>query len=146
MKICLTCSHGGHLAEMLQLQEAFEGHQTFFITYDSARTRELKRKYLLRNIGKNPLLMAYAFASIFRILRRERPKLIISTGAEIAIPAFYLAKLLGIKTIFIESWTRVVQPTGTGRIVYPVADVFLVQWQRLLTRYGKKAKYEGAIV
>lgn len=146
MKICLACSHGGHLAEMLHLQEAFEGHETFFITYDSARTRELERKYLLRNIGKNPLLMAQAFVSMFRILRKEKPKLIISTGAEIAIPAFYLAKLFRIKTIFIESWTRVTQPTGTGRMVYPVADVFLVQWERLLTKYGKKARFEGAII
>ncbi len=134
------------MAEMLHLQEAFEGHETFFITYDSPRTRELERKYLLRNIGENPLLMARAFVSIYGILRKEKPKLIISTGAEIAIPTFYLAKLFRIKTIFIESWTRVVQPTGTGRIVYPVADVFLVQWERLLTKYGKKARYEGAIV
>ena len=146
MKICLVCSHGGHLTEILQLKEAFEGHDTFFITYDSVRTRELERKYLLQNIGKNPLLMAYTFIPTFRILLKEKPKLIVSTGSEIAIPAFYLAKLLRIKTIFIESWTRVVQPTGTGRIVYPVSDVFLVQWERLLTKYGKKAKYEGAIV
>lgn len=84
--------------------------------------------------------------STFRILRKEKPDLIISTGAELAIPAFYLAKLFRIKTIFIESWTRVVQPTGTGRIVYPVSDVFLVQWEQLLSKYGKKARYEGAIL
>jgi beta-1,4-N-acetylglucosaminyltransferase len=146
MKICLVCSHGGHLAEMLHLQEAFEGHETFFITYASARTRELERKYLLRNIGTNPLLMAFAFLRTLSILFKERPKLIVSTGSEIAIPAFYLAKLLGMKTIFIESWTRVLQPTGTGRIVYPISDVFLVQWERLLTKYGNKARYEGAIL
>jgi beta-1,4-N-acetylglucosaminyltransferase len=146
MKICLVCSHGGHLTELLHLTEALEGHDTFFITYDSARTRQLERKYLLRNIGKSPLLMAYAFLSIFRILRKEKPRLIISTGAEVAIPPFYLAKLLRIKTIFIESWTRVDRPTGTGKIVYPVSDVFLVQWERLLAKYGNSAKYEGAIV
>lgn len=146
MKICLICSHGGHLSEMLQLMEAFEGHETFFVTYDSTRTRELERKYLLRNIGTNPLSMVQALFSTFRILRKEKPKVIVSTGAEIAIPAFYLAKLFRIKTIFIESWARVIEPSGTGRMVYPVADVFLVQWQRLLTRCGKKAKYEGAIV
>lgn len=145
MKICLVCSHGGHLSEMLQLMEAFEGHETFFVTYDSTRTRELESKYLLRNIGTNPLVMVQAFFSIFRILRMEKPKVIVSTGAEIAIPAFYLAKLLRIKTIFIESWARVVQPSGTGRLVYPVADVFLVQWLGLASKYGRKAKYEGAI-
>ena len=126
--------------------EAFEGHETFFITYDSARTRGLERKYLLRNIGTNPLVMAQAFLAMLRILLREKPKLIVSTGAEIAIPAFYLARILRIKTIFIESWTRVDRPTGTGKIVYPVSDVFLVQWERLLSKYGKKAKYEGAIL
>jgi beta-1,4-N-acetylglucosaminyltransferase len=146
MKICLVCSHGGHLSEMLQLMEAFEGHETFFITYDSPRTRSLERKYLLQNIGTNPLLMARALLSTFRILLKEKPKLIISTGSEIAIPAFYLAKVFRVKTIFIETWTRIVQPSGTGRMVYPVADVFLVQWEQLLTKYGKKAKYEGAII
>jgi len=134
------------LAEILQLKEAFEGHETFFITYDSVRTRKLEHKYLLRNIGRNPLVMASVSLHILRILLKERPKLMVSTGSEIAIPAFYLARLLGIKTIYIETWTRVIQPSGTGRIVYPVSDIFLVQWERLLTRYGNKAKYKGAIV
>lgn len=146
MKICLVCSHGGHLAEILHLRDAFEGHDTFYITYNSPRTRELDHKYLLRNIGTNPILMGCAFVSIFMILIKERPRLIVSTGAEIAIPAFYIAKVLGIKTIFIESWTRVYHPTGTGKLVYPVSDIFLVQWERLLLKYGKKARYEGAII
>ena len=146
MKICLVCSHGGHLTEILQLEESFEGHETFFITYDSIRTRQLEHKYLLRNIGTNPIVMASASLSTLRILLKERPRLIVSTGSEIAIPAFYLAKLLRIKTVFIESWTRVDRPTGTGKIVYPVSDLFLVQWESLLTKYGRKAKYEGAIL
>lgn len=146
MKICLLCSHGGHLTEVLYIMEAFEGHETFFVTYDSVRTRQLDRRYLLDNIGKNPWKMATAAVRILGILRNERPDVIVSTGSEIAIPAFYLAKLLRVKTIFIETWTRVEQPTGTGRLVYPVADVFLVQWERLLSKYGKKARYEGAIV
>jgi beta-1,4-N-acetylglucosaminyltransferase len=126
--------------------EAFEGHETFFITYDSPRTRQLKRRYLMRNIGTNPLLMAWAFLLTCRILLKEKPKLIVSTGSEIAIPAFYLAKLFRAKTIFIESWTRVEQPTGTGKLVYPFSDAFFVQWEGLLGKYGKKAKYEGAII
>ena len=146
MKICLVCSHGGHLTELLHLKEAFDGHEIFFITYDSKRTRQLEHRYLLRNIGKNPLLMGSAFSAILRILLKEKPKLIISTGSEIAVPAFYIAKFLGMKTIFIETFTRVVQPSGSGRIVYMVSDVFLVQSEQLLSRYGKKAKYEGAVV
>ncbi|RLC95100.1 MAG: capsular biosynthesis protein, partial [Chloroflexi bacterium] len=111
MKVCLVCSHGGHLSEMLRLMEAFEGHEAFFITYDSIRTRQLQRRYLLHNIGKSPWRMLRAAIATLRILRRERPEVIVSTGSEIAIPAFYIARLFRMKTIFIESWTRVVQPT-----------------------------------
>src|SRR4030042_6809662 len=117
MKVCLVFSHGGHLTELLYLKEAFEGYETFFVTYDSPRTRQLAQKYLLQNIGTNPILMACAFLSILKILLKEKPKLIVSTGSEIAIPAFYLAKILRIKTVFVETWTRIFEPSGTGRIV-----------------------------
>lgn len=146
MKICLVCSHGGHLTEILQLMDAFEGHDVFFITYDSPRTRKLKNVYLFDNLGENPLKLLSCLPRIFRILHKERPHIIVSTGAEIAIPVFYTAKLLMIKMIFIESWCRVNKPSITGKIVYLIADVFFVQWKQLLKKYGKKAKYEGAVI
>ena len=147
MKIALVCSHGGHLTEMLYLMDVFEGHDVFFVTYESPRTKNLRyRKYLLKNIGTNPLRMLLAFLKFFRIFHKEKPKIVVSTGSEIAIPAFYLAKLLGIKTVFIESWCRVKNPSGTGIIVYHVSDMFLVQWPQLLQKYGGKALYKGAVI
>lgn len=146
MKICLACSHGGHLSQMLQLIDALEGHKTFFITYEGLKIQDLGNKYLFKNIGKNPIRFLFSVPKIMKILVKEKPDLIISTGAEIAIPVFYIAKLLRIKTVFIESWSRVNEPSLTGKIVYPVSDLFLVQWRQLLRKYGKKAKYEGAIV
>jgi beta-1,4-N-acetylglucosaminyltransferase len=147
MNIALVCSHGGHLTEMLQLMEAFEGNSIFFITYDSPRTLDLcYKKYLLRNIGTSFSKMAVAFYETVRILLKEKPDIIVSTGSEIAIPAFYIAKLFRIKTVFIESWCRVNIPSGTGKLVYSISDVFLVQWPQLLEAYGPKAKYIGAII
>lgn len=147
MKIGLICSHGGHLTELLYLLEAFEGHDIFFVTYDSPRTKTLPyKKYLLKNIGTNPILLASAFLKIARIFLKEKPEVIVSTGSEIAIPAFYIAKLMRIRTIFIESWCRVNTQSGTGKIVYPVSDQFLVQWPGLLQLYGPKAKYVGAVI
>jgi beta-1,4-N-acetylglucosaminyltransferase len=142
MKIALVCSHGGHLSEMLELAEAYKGHQIFYISYIAERTKALDEpKYLLRNIGFNPLLMALAFVQVLFILLRERPQLIVSSGSEIALPAFYLARLLGIKTIFIEIWAQVHTPTLTGRLVYPVSDAFFVQWPELLDAYGPRARF-----
>lgn len=146
MKIGLVCSHGGHLTEMLRLLEAFDGHRTFFITYDSSRTRKLKDKYLLENIDRSPTRFLRSIPIILKILIKEMPDLIVSTGAEIAIPVFYLARLFRVKLIFLETLARVDKPSLTGKIVYPIADMFLVQWKRLLEKYGKKAVYEGAVI
>jgi UDP-N-acetylglucosamine:LPS N-acetylglucosamine transferase len=144
-KICLVCSHGGHLTEILQLSKAFEGHEKFFISYDTVRTRDLDNKYLLQNIGRNPIRFLAIIPGIFHILRKEKPDIILSTGAEIAIPVFIIAKIFRIRTIFIESLCRIKQPSHTGQIVYPFADIFLVQWESLLAKYGKKARFRGSV-
>lgn len=146
MKICLTCSHGGHLTEILQLMEAFQGHDIFFITYEGTRSREVSNKYTLKNLGKNPLRFLFSVPKVFSILLHEKPDIVISTGSEIAIPVFYTAKLLRIKTIFIESLCRVEEPSLSGKIVYPVSDVFLVQWKQLISKFGKKAQYWGNVL
>jgi UDP-N-acetylglucosamine:LPS N-acetylglucosamine transferase len=146
MKICIVCSHGGHLTEALEMMAAFDGHETFFVTYDSVRTRELERVYLLPYIGLNPIKMLACLPKMWRVLWRERPDILFSTGSEIAIPVFYLAKLLRIKTIYVETCSRVHMPTGTGRMVYPISDLFLVQWKELLSVYGPKAQYRGGLL
>jgi UDP-N-acetylglucosamine:LPS N-acetylglucosamine transferase len=147
MKIALICSDGGHLTQMHLILESFQGHNVFFVTYNNVRTRKLThQKYLINVIGTNPIKMSIAFLTFFKIFLKERPDIVVTTGAELAIPAFYIAKLLGAKTIFIESWSRVKTNSGTGRIVYPVADIFLVQWPHLLKIYGKKAQYQGSVI
>ncbi len=149
MKICLVCSHGGHLTETLQILDAFKGHNIFFVTYHSTRDQEvmaIARSYFTDNIGTNVWRMFRSILWAIRILRNERPDVILSLGAEIAIPFFYLAKVMNIKTIFIEGLFRVSDLSKTGRLVYPVADVFLVQWPQLLKVCGAKAEYKGAVI
>lgn len=149
-KICIVCAHGGHLTEALHLLPAFEGHEIFFITFKGVRSDSLKKKYLFADPGmgytKAVIKLLSCVPALFKIIKRERPNLVVSTGGQIAIPVFYIAKLFGSKTIFIETWTRVYSPTLTGRLVYPLSDVFLVQWKELLKKYGKKAKYVGGVV
>ena len=81
----------------------------------------------------------------FRIFFREKPDLVVTTGSEICLPICILAKLFGRKVVFVESLCRVESLSGTGRILYPFADLFLVQWPELTTRYSR-ARYEGKIV
>jgi beta-1,4-N-acetylglucosaminyltransferase len=145
MKLCLVCSHGGHMTELLELKSAWEPHDIFFISYKNQRDLPA-RAYMFDNLTKYPIKVIPFFISVFFILLKERPCWVISDGAEIAIPAFFAAKLLATKTMFIESVCRVSSPSFTGKIVYPLSDVFFVQWPDLLCKYGSKARYEGGVL
>jgi UDP-N-acetylglucosamine:LPS N-acetylglucosamine transferase len=145
----IVCSGGGHLAEAQRLMPAFDGCRTSLVTYRNARGSAPISgvpTYLVENIGASPVRLLRAIPTMLRAIVVERPNLIVSTGSEIAIPFFYLAKFLPIKTLFVESWCRVRTPSGTARLVYPVADRFLVQWEPLLTHFGSKAEFAGRVL
>jgi UDP-N-acetylglucosamine:LPS N-acetylglucosamine transferase len=72
-----------------------------------------------------------------RILFKEKPDIIISSGAAVAVPFFYIGKLLGSKLIYIEVFDRINSPTLSGKIIYPVTDIFVVQWVEQLIFYPK---------
>jgi UDP-N-acetylglucosamine:LPS N-acetylglucosamine transferase len=149
MKICLVCSHGGHLTQTLELLRAFNENEIYFATYHSSREAEvlaIAPAYFTENIGTQITRMIKAIFWAYRNLRKEHPDIIVSLGAEIAIPFICLGKLFGIKTIYIESWSRVNTLSKTGRLVYPVADVFWVQWPQMLEICGSKAEYKGAVI
>lgn len=149
MKIAIVCSHGGHLTETIQILEAFGEHEIFIATYHSARedgVRRLARTYFTENMGIGLWKMFKGSLWALGVLLRERPQVIFSLGAEIAFPFFYFGKLLGAKTLYIESWCRVKGLSLTGKLVYPVADVFWVQWPQLLPNCGCKAEFHGAVI
>lgn len=160
MKIALICSHGGHLDEAVAVLEAFSGHEIFLLTYDASvmgndnlkefRHPSIARTYKLRLRGVSDFLIWWSlailcFKTLFLFLK-ERPDVVFSTGSEIALPGFFLGKyLFGAKLIFMETATRVVHPSRTGRILYPISDLFLVQWEAMLPNLGPKARYLGGV-
>ena len=83
-------------------------------------------------------------SSASKIMKAEKPDFIITTGALIAFPFCVFAKMRSVKVIYIESFARVNNQSLTGKLVYPLADLFLVQWESLLKLYPK-AKYVGGI-
>jgi len=76
---------------------------------------------------------------------KEKPDLIISTGAGVAIPTCFLGWLFRKRVIFIEDWCRINKPSFSGRMIYPLANLFFVQWEQLL-RYYPKAIYKGPLI
>ena len=146
-KIGLISSPGGHLVEVLELLEAFEDYSPFFITYQETATENRENTYYITNFIKSPSSFIMGILKILFILFKERPKVLLSTGAEIAIPPFYIGKFLfRTKLIYMECSAQVYQPSKTGRWVYPITDLFLVQWEPLLGHYGPRAKYVGGLI
>ncbi|WP_303645987.1 PssD/Cps14F family polysaccharide biosynthesis glycosyltransferase [Halobaculum saliterrae] len=143
----MVSSHGGHLTELRMLAEAFDRHDLFYVTYESERTKHLDiDAYTLENIGTSPLSMATALGKIIRWFWTQQPDVVVSTGSEIAIPAFLAGEFLGATTIFVESWCRVTNRSATGRLVYPLVDHLFVQWPELLDEYGEKAEFQGSVL
>lgn len=73
----------------------------------------------------------------WNVLLKERPDLIISSGAAVAVPFFYLGKCFGAKTIYVEVFDRINKPTITGKLVYPISDKFIVEWEEMKKVYPK---------
>lgn len=152
LKICMINELGGHLTELEMLKEAFEGHEIIYVTSKTNRTFEGHTHYQIdlhpEKFGMIPLTIGRVLRLFMRswsILRKEKPDILISTGAEICLPAFYYSRVLRIKTIFIETVTRLEHPTMTAKLAYPVSDVFLVQQPEMLKHFGKRAQYHGGV-
>ncbi|KRL76820.1 UDP-N-acetylglucosamine--LPS N-acetylglucosamine transferase [Ligilactobacillus equi] len=141
MKVCLVGSSGGHLTHLYMLKPFWQKHERLWVTFDKADARSLLQDekvtpcYYPTNRSLKALIKNSFLA--WRVLRREKPDLIISTGAAVAVPFFVLGKLLGAKSIYVEVFDRIDQPTLTGRLVYPLADQIVVQWEEMKQVYPK---------
>ena len=85
---------------------------------------------LIKNLIRNTFLA-------IKVLYKEKPDIIISSGAAVAVPFFYLGKLHGSKLVYIEVFDRIDKPTMTGKMVYPITDKFIVQWEEMKKVYPK---------
>ena len=145
LKICLVGSSGGHLTHLYMLKPFWKDKNRFWVTFDKEDARSLLKDEKVypcyfptnRNI-KN--LIRNTFLAI-RVLKKEKPDLIISSGAAVAVPFFYLGKLFGTKTIYIDVFDRINKPTLTGKLVYPVTDRFIVQWEEMKKVYPKAINF-----
>ncbi|MBI2084165.1 MAG: polysaccharide biosynthesis protein [Candidatus Aenigmarchaeota archaeon] len=149
MKILMPTSPGGHLKQSLLLANRLKmKFDLVFVTYKTPLTKEILKNYNtefvidpyrgIKSLFRYPVLVLQALG----ILLKERPNAIVTPGSNIPIPFCYLGKLLGIKVIFIESWSRVKTRSTSGKFAYKIADLFFIQWKPLKKLYPK-AVYAG---
>jgi UDP-N-acetylglucosamine:LPS N-acetylglucosamine transferase len=145
----LVCSPGGHLLQMMRLQPAWESFDATWVTLEAADSRHLLRdSAVVFAHGPTNRSLSRFFVNLrlaWRIVREKRPRVILSTGAALAVPFFLVGKLHGCRLVYVESLTRTDGLSLAGRLVYPLADAFFAQWPNAAAGRGR-ARYVGGLL
>jgi UDP-N-acetylglucosamine:LPS N-acetylglucosamine transferase len=149
LKICLAASTGGHLTQLLRIEEAWRDMPHFFVTpgepLSSRLTGGAKAYSVCAANRRRPLHVLRMFFQCAGILLKERPNVIVSTGATVGCVLCILVKLTRGRVVWIDTISHPDRLTLSGRIVRPFADLFLVQWPALQKRY-RKVTYVGSVL
>ena len=147
MKLCIVSSCGGHLTEVRRLRPAYAIYEHFYILNDHAiLPGDMQgQTYFIKHSERDWRFFVNLWEA-FAILRRERPQVILSTGAGPAVPVAIVGRLLySTKVIFVETLTSVRRPSLTARIMYYLAHRFFYQWEGL-ARFFPRGTYGGLLV
>jgi beta-1,4-N-acetylglucosaminyltransferase len=149
MKILLVCSSGGHLAQLYRLRPWWEAHERAWVTFDDPQSRSLLQgEHVTSAFAPTTRNVPNAIRNFYlavRTLHAERPDVLISDGAGVAFPFFLVARAFGVPTAYLEVFDRITSPTLTGRLCYPIADLFLLQWPEQ-ARYYPRGQVIGCLL
>ena len=145
--IMFIASTGGHLEELLQLEKMFSNYDYLLITEKTKSNEYLKDVYKKHVVylvyGTKYHFLTYPFKLLFNCLKslflylKYSPDYIITTGTHTAGPMCYIGKIFGSKIIYIETFANMVTKTATGKLIYPISDKFIVQWESMKDLYPK---------
>ena len=170
-KIIYISSMGGHLKELLALKKSMKHFKSYIVTEKTDATSFLKDLQKIENnksanncnndndiffeevyylpYGTKKNIFKYfiiflmmIFKSIY-ILLKIRPKAIVTTGTHTAVPICYIGKIFGVKIVYIETFANITTKTLAGKIIYPIADKFIVQWESMKKLYPKSEYFGG---
>jgi len=145
--LCVVCSAGGHLTEAIAALEKTEVPM-YFVTYGEPHVRQRladKEAYFVKDPHTSLLGYLINTGQSIHILWKKKPKVIFTTGAGIALATCVFGKIMGAKIIFLESGARITTASKTGKLMYYIADSYLVQWKPLLKLFPK-ATYAGPLL
>jgi beta-1,4-N-acetylglucosaminyltransferase len=146
--LLLVCSSGGHLLQLCALREAWEGLDRAWVSFDKSDVRSLLagervvHAYGPTNRDVGNLLRNVGLA--FRLVAELRPRAVLTTGAGVAVPFAWVARLYGARIVYVESMTRIEGPSLSMRLIAPVASRLYVQWPELAPRV-RRARFAGRV-
>lgn len=148
--VLLVCTAGGHLMQLWSVRDAWAGYRAAWVVASHERSDvesllEGQRVVYahspgtrnLKNLVRNVLLAR-------RLLRDLRPSVMLTTGAAVAVPFAWLARLAGVRVVYVETLARADRPSLSFRLAAPAAARVYVQWPELAAKV-RRARYAGTV-
>lgn len=146
--VLLVCTPGGHLLQLAALREAWRGYTTAWVTGDTSVTRSLlagERVFHAHEpAARSVVNLVRNVRLAWHLVRRLRPSVVVSTGAALAVPFIWVARIYGIKVFYVETVTRIDSPSLSCRLARPAAHRVYVQWPELVSRV-RGSVYVGSV-
>ncbi len=142
--ILVIASSGGHLTQAMCATSTVELDLVLVTNKNMLEGSRFKRIHTIRDTQSNALIHAMNVFTAARILRKEKPQALFSTGGPICLPFALLAKLTGTRFVFLDTMSRVTELSNSGKLInkFGLADSFLCQWQETANKYSG-AEYHG---
>lgn len=147
VRVLAAASGGGHWVQLKRLLPAFEGMQVSFLTTDAGYHTEVEadRFYVVRDANRwSKVALLQTAAQVAVVVLRDRPDVVISTGAAPGYFAVLFGKLLGARTIWVDSIANAEELSLSGRKAGKLADLWLTQWPHLARPDGPR--YAGTVL
>lgn len=145
----MVASSGGHLSQLLKIEDSWNAHDTVYITTTDVMLNKLQQRGKVYVVGEcnrqHPIRVIMVFMRSIIAVLKERPDVVISTGAAVGCITCFLGKLSGAKVVWIDSITNVERISLSGRMIRHISNVFLVQWPELAKQY-RNVEYVGTVI
>jgi UDP-N-acetylglucosamine:LPS N-acetylglucosamine transferase len=146
-KVLAVASGGGHWMQLMRLVPSLDGYEVVFVTVADSYRRIVpeNRFYAVRDASRWNKFLLFALAGKMAwIVGRERPEVVISTGAAPGYFAMLFGHWLGARTVWVDSIANAERLSLSGRLVGKHADLWLTQWPKLARSEGPQ--YAGAVL
>jgi beta-1,4-N-acetylglucosaminyltransferase len=147
-RVLLVCSPGGHLQQLLALESAWGDLESTWITLPGRDVEDVleHRTYELAHgpTNRDLKMLARNLPLAWRVIRERDPDAVVSTGAGVCVPFFWIGRLLGRRCVYVESFTRVDSLSLSARLVYRFTTDFFVQWPEAVL--NRRTRHVGSIL
>ncbi len=138
-KVLAVASGGGHWVQLRRVIPALEGHRVVYVTIHPTYQTDVPdaKVHIVNDATRWDRIGSLRMAlRILWIVLRERPDVVLSTGAAPGFFALFFGRLLGARTIWLDSIANIEQISMSGKMVGRHADLWLTQWPHLARSEG----------